>query len=230
MKGKMKPHTRTQCDGKDCVECGQGDKNVGTGQEDLNNGALEQNEKSENEDRRPSTSEPSSNPQISPEERIDSQNQHINRNGITEEYVASTSILQPSTSKILSSSFSSSASSPFIVPTTRGRRSMAHASSQTAALGSGNQKLDPIHSVINPPHRRGGNMAILSKVPHHTMADREAVPRGGGGIWSNGNNTQLNRSILIVELPAEILVKIMNYMSFNEISQVRLVRIFLKNK
>ena len=44
-KGKMKPHTRTQCDGKDCVECGQGDKNVGTGQEDLSNGSLEQNEK-----------------------------------------------------------------------------------------------------------------------------------------------------------------------------------------
>ena len=41
----MKPHTRTQCDGKDCVECGQGDKNVGTGQEDLNNGSLDQNEK-----------------------------------------------------------------------------------------------------------------------------------------------------------------------------------------
>ena len=46
-----------------------------------------------------------------------------------------------------------------------------------------------------------------------------AAAIGGGG----GGGAGLNRSILIVELPAEILVKILNYMSFKEISQVRLV-------
>ena len=49
-------------------------------------------------------------------------------------------------------------------------------------------------------------------------ASRPGGPGGGGGGGSN-----LNRAILIVELPAEILVKILNYMSFKEISQVRLV-------
>ena len=38
----------------------------------------------------------------------------------------------------------------------------------------------------------------------------------------------INRAILIVELPAEILVKTLNYMSFKEISQVRLVSFILK--
>ena len=46
-----------------------------------------------------------------------------------------------------------------------------------------------------------------------------AAAASGGG----GGSAGLNRSILIVELPAEILVKILNYMSFKEISQVRLV-------
>ena len=74
--------------------------------------------------------------------------------------------------------------------------------------------MDPL--VTNPPPRR----QICATNLRHTMGDRETAPRGAR---TNGNYGQLNRSILIVELPAEILVKIMNYMSFNEISQVRLV-------
>ncbi len=40
------------------------------------------------------------------------------------------------------------------------------------------------------------------------------------------NNTSgvVKRAVLLVELPAELLVKILNYLSFNEISHVRLVR------
>ena len=46
-----------------------------------------------------------------------------------------------------------------------------------------------------------------------------AAASGGGG----GGSAGLDRSILIVELPAEILVKILNYMSFKEISHLRMV-------
>jgi len=241
----MRPHTRTQCnDGKDCVECGQGGlsaasqpsssttdnpneighlattasshRNFATGHLDLTNGPLDKTEKStENDDRRPSTSESSNNHKVNLEEgRYQEQHQYSrygNDGGLD---LAQASILQASTSKILSSSFSSSPSSPFIVPTTRGRRSMSNSATQ-AALGIEGQI--PSHSVTN----RRGSLALSSRLPN-IMSDKEAAPRGGGPRI-NGNYTQLNRSILIVELPAEILVKIMNYMSFNEISQVRLV-------
>ena len=103
---------------------------------------------------------------------------------------------------------------------------MAHAAVQFA-LDSRDHKLDPSHSVTNPPPRRGG-LAISSKLPH-TISDKEILPRGGG-IRINGNYSQLNRTMLIVELPAEILVKILSYMSFNEIGQVRLVRKIRKYK
>ena len=92
---------------------------------------------------------------------------------------------------------------------------MSNAAAQ-AVLGSGSHKMDPL--VTNLPPRRG-SVAMSSKL-HHTANDRDIAPRGAR---TNGNYGQPNRSILIVELPAEILVKIMNYMSFNEISQVRLV-------
>ena len=136
------------------------------------------------------------------------------------EYFAPDSILQPSTSKILSSSFSSSASSPFIVPTTRGRRSMSNAASQTT-LGSGYRKLDPSPLVVNPSSRRGA-LTMSSKMLH-SFCDHDSAPRVTGASRANANYGQSNRSMLIVELPAEILVKIMNYMSFNQISLVRLV-------
>ena len=93
---------------------------------------------------------------------------------------------------------------------------MSNAAAQ-AATGSGGHKMDPL--ATNPPPRRG-SVAIPTNL-RHTMGDRETAPRGAR---TNGNYGQLNRSMLIVELPAEILVKIMNYMSFNEIGQVRLVR------
>jgi len=235
----MRPHTRTQCnDGKDCVECGRGDlsaasqpsneninetangaaaainhKNVAVaGQVDSTNAPQDKTEKStEHEDRRPSTSDSSNNQQINPEERRHQEEKP--RNGANGEYFVPSSILETSTSKILSSSFSSSPSSPFIVPTTRGRRSMSNAAAQ-AALGG--HKMDEI--TTNLPPRRS-SVAISTKL-HHTTNEREAAPRGAK---TNGNYGQLNRSMLIVELPAEILVKIMNYMSFNEIGQVRLV-------
>ena len=92
---------------------------------------------------------------------------------------------------------------------------MSNAAAQ-AATGSGGHKMDPL--ATNPPPRRG-SVAIPTNL-RHTMGDRETAPRGAR---TNGNYGQLNRSMLIVELPAEILVKIMNYMSFNDISQVRLV-------
>merc|ERR1719225_440078 len=76
--------------------------------------------------------------------------------------------------------------------------------------------MDPL--VTNPLPRRG-SVAISGNL-RHTIGDRETAPRGAR---TNGNYSQPNRSLLIVELPAEILVKIMNYMSFNEIGQVRLV-------
>ena len=141
-------------------------------------------------------------------------------NGGNVEYFAPDSILQPSTSKILSSSFSSSASSPFIVPTTRGRRSMSNAASQTT-LGSGYRKLDPSPLVVNPSSRRGA-LTMSSKMLH-SFCDHDSAPRVTGASRANANYGQSNRSMLIVELPAEILVKIMNYMSFNQISLVRLV-------
>ena len=142
------------------------------------------------------------------------------QNGGNVEYFAPDSILQPSTSKILSSSFSSSASSPFIVPTTRGRRSMSNAASQTT-LGSGYRKLDPSPLVVNPSSRRGA-LTMSSKMLH-SFCDHDSAPRVTGASRANANYGQSNRSMLIVELPAEILVKIMNYMSFNQISLVRLV-------
>ena len=90
---------------------------------------------------------------------------------------------------------------------------MSNAAAQ-AALGG--HKMDEI--TTNLPPRRS-SVAISTKL-HHTTNEKEAAPRGAK---TNGNYGQLNRSMLIVELPAEILVKIMNYMSFNEIGQVRLV-------
>ena len=91
-----------------------------------------------------------------------------------------------------------------------------------ATLGSGGQKMDSSHAP-----RRGGLAMSSSKSLPNAWSEKEPTPRGGGARI-NGNYSQLNRSILIVELPAEILVKIMNYMSFNEISQVRLVRMLLQ--
>lgn len=41
----------------------------------------------------------------------------------------------------------------------------------------------------------------------------------------NENEDGSKRIVLIVELPAEILVKILKYMSFKEIGDLRLVRI-----
>ena len=93
-----------------------------------------------------------------------------------------------------------------------------------ATVGSGGQKMDSSHAVTNPAPRRGGLAMSSSKSLPNAWSEKELTPRGGGARL-NGNYSQLNRSILIVELPAEILVKIMNYMSFNEITQVRLVRI-----
>ena len=91
-------------------------------------------------------------------------------------------------------------------------------------MGPGVQKMDSSHTVTNPAPRRGGLAITPSKSLPNAMSEKEPNPRGGGArINGNYNYSQLNRSILIVELPAEILVKIMNYMSFNEISQVRLV-------
>ena len=92
---------------------------------------------------------------------------------------------------------------------------MSNAATQ-AALGIEGQISS--QSVTN----RRGSLALSSRLPNTMSCDKEIAPRAGG-IRVNGNYSQLNRSILIVELPAEILVKIMNYMSFNEISQVRLV-------
>ena len=221
----MRPHTRTQCnDGKDCPECGQGglpspessneaaagnNRNLASVQIDINNGPQGQHEKSiSNGADNYSLSDSSNNHQLS-HEQTNHQHYHSSRNSTNSgEVQASGSFLRPSTSKILSSSFSSSPSSPFIVPTSGPlRRSMSHAAIQAAPTGSGDHQLQPLHSGLNPPARRGSL----------TMP-------GGGDTRTNGNYSQLNRTTLIVELPAEILVKILSYMSFNEIGQVRLVR------
>ena len=174
----------------------------------------------ENDERRQPYYESSNNYQAILDEESQQDLDGYSQNGGNVEYFAPDSILQPSTSKILSSSFSSSASSPFIVPTTRGRRSMSNAASQTT-LGSGYRKLDPSPVVVNPSSRRGA-LTMSSKMLH-SFCDHDSAPRVTGASRANANYGQSNRSMLIVELPAEILVKIMNYMSFNEISQVRLV-------
>ena len=54
--------------------------------------------------------------------------------------------------------------------------------------------------------------------------------RRSSAAKGNLKGTGDNRSIPVVELPAEILVKILNYMSFKEISQVRLVSLILKKR
>ena len=174
----------------------------------------------ENDERRQPYYESSNNYQAILDEESQQDLDGYSQNGGNVEYFAPDSILQPSTSKILSSSFSSSASSPFIVPTTRGRRSMSNAASQTT-LGSGYRKLDPSPVVVNPSSRRGA-LTMSSKMLH-SFCDHDSAPRVTGASRANANYGQSNRSMLIVELPAEILVKIMNYMSFNQISLVRLV-------
>ena len=174
----------------------------------------------ENDERRQPYYESSNNYQAILDEESQQDMDGYSQNGGNVEYFAPDSILQPSTSKILSSSFSSSASSPFIVPTTRGRRSMSNAASQTT-LGSGYRKLDPSPVVVNPSSRRGA-LTMSSKMLH-SFCDHDSAPRVTGASRANANYGQSNRSMLIVELPAEILVKIMNYMSFNQISLVRLV-------
>ena len=174
----------------------------------------------ENDERRQPYYESSNNYQAILDEESQQDLDGYSQNGGNVEYFAPDSILQPSTSKILSSSFSSSASSPFIVPTTRGRRSMSNAASQTT-LGSGYRKLDPSPLVVNPSSRRGA-LTMSSKMLH-SFCDHDSAPRVTGASRANANYGQSNRSMLIVELPAEILVKIMNYMSFNQISLVRLV-------
>ena len=174
----------------------------------------------ENDERRQPYYESSNNYQAILDEESQQGLDGYSQNGGNVEYFAPDSILQPSTSKILSSSFSSSASSPFIVPTTRGRRSMSNAASQTT-LGSGYRKLDPSPVVVNPSSRRGA-LTMSSKMLH-SFCDHDSAPRVTGASRANANYGQSNRSMLIVELPAEILVKIMNYMSFNQISLVRLV-------
>ena len=174
----------------------------------------------ENDERRQPYYESSNNYQAILDEESQQDMDGYSQNGGNVEYFAPDSILQPSTSKILSSSFSSSASSPFIVPTTRGRRSMSNAASQTT-LGSGYRKLDPSPLVVNPSSRRGA-LTMSSKMLH-SFCDHDSAPRVTGASRANANYGQSNRSMLIVELPAEILVKIMNYMSFNQISLVRLV-------
>ena len=174
----------------------------------------------ENDERRQPYYESSNNYQAILDEESQQDLDAYSQNGGNVEYFAPDSILQPSTSKILSSSFSSSASSPFIVPTTRGRRSMSNAASQTT-LGSGYRKLDPSPVVVNPSSRRGA-LTMSSKMLH-SFCDHDSAPRVTGASRANANYGQSNRSMLIVELPAEILVKIMNYMSFNQISLVRLV-------
>lgn len=97
---------------------------------------------------------------------------------------------------------------------------MSNAASQTT-LGSGYRKLDPSPVVVNPSSRRGA-LTMSSKMLH-SFCDHDSAPRVTGASRANANYGQSNRSMLIVELPAEILVKIMNYMSFNQISLVRLV-------
>ena len=97
---------------------------------------------------------------------------------------------------------------------------MSNAASQTT-LGSGYRKLDPSPLVVNPSSRRGA-LTMSSKMLH-SFCDHDSAPRVTGASRANANYGQSNRSMLIVELPAEILVKIMNYMSFNQISLVRLV-------
>ena len=174
----------------------------------------------ENDERRQPYYESSNNYQAILDEESQQDLDGYSQNGGNVEYFAPDSILQPSTSKILSSSFSSSASSPFIVPTTRGRRSMSNAASQTT-LGSGYRKLDPSPLAVNPSSRRGA-LTMSSKMLH-SFCDHDSAPRVTGASRANANYGQSNRSMLIVELPAEILVKIMNYMSFNQISLVRLV-------
>ena len=174
----------------------------------------------ENDERRQPYYESSNNYQAILDEESQQDLDGYSQNGGNVEYFAPDSILQPSTSKILSSSFSSSASSPFIVPTTRGRRSMSNAASQTT-LGSGYRKLDPSPLVVNPSSRRGA-LTMSSKMLH-SFCDHDSAPRVTGASRANANYGQSNRPMLIVELPAEILVKIMNYMSFNQISLVRLV-------
>ena len=174
----------------------------------------------ENDERRQPYYESSNNYQAILDEESQQDLDGYSQNGGNVEYFAPDSILQPSTSKILSSSFSSSASSPFIVPTTRGRRSMTNAASQTT-LGSGYRKLDPSPLAVNPSSRRGA-LTMSSKMLH-SFCDHDSAPRVTGASRANANYGQSNRSMLIVELPAEILVKIMNYMSFNQISLVRLV-------
>ena len=174
----------------------------------------------ENDERRQPYYESSNNYEAILDEESQQDLDGYSQNGGNVEYFAPDSILQPSTSKILSSSFSSSASSPFIVPTTRGRRSMSNAASQTT-LGSGYRKLDPSPLVVNPSSRRGA-LTMSSKMLH-SFCDHDSAPRVSGASRANANYGQSNRSMLIVELPAEILVKIMNYMSFNQISLVRLV-------
>ena len=174
----------------------------------------------ENDERRQPYYESSNDYRAILDEELQQDQDGYSQNDGNVEYFAPDSILQPSTSKILSSSFSSSASSPFIVPTTRGRRSMFNAASQTT-LGSGYRKLDPSPLVVNPSSRRGA-LTMSSKMLH-SFCDHDSAPRVTGASRANANYGQSNRSMLIVELPAEILVKIMNYMSFNQISLVRLV-------
>ena len=52
---------------------------------------------------------------------------------------------------------------------------------------------------------------------------RSSMASNMSSVSAAANASNPNRAILLVELPAEILVKILSYLSFNEVSKLRMV-------
>lgn len=60
--------------------------------------------------------------------------------------------------------------------------------------------------------------------PTGPPVSRRAVGQHAGKPGQPSNSSDVARAMLLVELPAEILFKILNYMSFKEISHLRMVK------
>jgi len=93
-------------------------------------------------------------------------------------------------------------------------------SSSTSSGSTGTSNSDPFVAPTGTVSRRSSTCGFLTS--HHGKS-RLSLQGGltlGAAAASNGDAT---RAMLIVELPAEILFKILSYMSFKEISYLRMV-------